>query len=135
MCWSCVREEMQEAEVTEVAVTPEMIEIAGLIEQFYLLPGCSVGGPLHITVEDGNIEDGNLAFCRQALVRFNAGSYHEQYRTIERDALGIQILDRLGALSRLERAVTCAMHHGDRYVPPGRTREFTYPTVVNLEGL
>ena len=131
MCWSCVRGEMDEAGLTEVVVTDDMVRIAQLIEAFYQLPGCSVGGPLHITVEDNNVTDHNLEFCRRTMLDTD-DHWSNANRSPARDELGVTILDRLQALSEVERSVTCAMHHGDRYVPPGTTRRFTYPAVIRL---
>lgn len=118
-----------------VVVTSELMALVAKIEAFYRLPGCGVGGPLHITVEDQNIDDHSLDFCRATLAGGTiAATYHAEGKTPERDALGTAILDGLAALTEPERFVVCSIHWGDRYVAPGRTRTFSYPASVELVG-
>lgn len=122
---------MEEAELTEITVTLEMVRIAQLIEDLYQLPDCSTGGPLHIITDDNNITDHNLESCRQWLLDPD-DEWHGRSRSPARDELGTQILDGLLVMSEVERSVVCSMHHGDRYVPPGSTRTFTYPAIVRV---
>lgn len=36
---------------------------ASLIKAVYACPGCEVGGPAHVVIEDGNMEDSTIDFC------------------------------------------------------------------------
>lgn len=47
--------------------TPVMVECAELVHRLYQLPGCGVGGPLHIVTDDENIDDDHLAFCWESV--------------------------------------------------------------------
>ena len=38
-------------------------EILKLAKEYYLIEGNSIGGSLHIVLDDGNIEDDNIKFC------------------------------------------------------------------------
>lgn len=42
---------------------PTLPEVAPLVAAYYAKPGNSVGGSLHIVLDDGNVEDGNVRFC------------------------------------------------------------------------
>lgn len=33
------------------------------VAEFYSNPACNVGGPLHIVVDDGNVEEANIRWC------------------------------------------------------------------------
>lgn len=130
MCRSCVRGDMEEAGVTYVAITDEMQSLARLIEEFYQLPKCSTGGPLHITTDDNNVDDSNLEFCRKQIDKDENDPWYGDETAEDkrrRRALGTEILDRLAALSIVERAVVCAMHHGDRWAWPGTVPDFSHP--------
>lgn len=35
-----------------------------MVADLYALPTCTVGGPLHIILDDGNCRDSDLDFCR-----------------------------------------------------------------------
>lgn len=43
--------------------TPHMETIKAYIGCLYELEGCGAGGPLHILVDDNNIEDRDILFC------------------------------------------------------------------------
>lgn len=127
-----MKSEMTEAEITEIDVTPEMVRVARLIEDLYAIPGCSLGGPLHITTDDNNVTDGNLDFCRKELLSIS--KYTDLDDAVEAIHVGTQILDALQPMSEIERSLTCQIHHGDRYVPPNQTRTFSYPTRIYISG-
>lgn len=65
MCDGCIRGYLEEEGRTEF--TPEelapytlvLLAIAG----YYQLPGCGVGGPLHIVLDDLNVEDEHIQWC------------------------------------------------------------------------
>ena len=38
-------------------------KLPDLIERLYTNPACLVGGPLHIVVDDGNVEDHMIRWC------------------------------------------------------------------------
>ena len=38
-------------------------EILKLAKEYYSIEGNSIGGSLHIVLDDGNIEDDNIQFC------------------------------------------------------------------------
>jgi hypothetical protein len=40
-------------------------DVSALVKHFYEKPGNGAGGSLHIVLDDGNIEDDSIAFCRK----------------------------------------------------------------------
>lgn len=46
-----------------------MIEqrLAELVAELYSMPECGVGGPLHIVLDDGNIDDEGIYFCMRSI--------------------------------------------------------------------
>lgn len=54
MCLGCVDEYL---DGSWIDVTPEMREVAALVDSFHEMPGMSVGGFLHCELDDTNIED------------------------------------------------------------------------------
>ena len=40
-------------------------EIVELVEAYYAKPGNLAGGNLHIVLDDGNVEDENIEWCRE----------------------------------------------------------------------
>lgn len=42
---------------------PTVPEVLPLIRAYYAKPGNSVGGHLHITLEDGNVDDDSVRYC------------------------------------------------------------------------
>lgn len=73
------------------------IEIAiEAAKTFYELPGNSCGGALHIVLDDGNIEDDCIEFCRR-------------HCETQSDGFGVLLCDALLALTERERhSVYCA---------------------------
>lgn len=135
MCWNCVHE-YYKADGVEwdddfpfklPDPTPEHVEIMKLMWEFYQLPGCSVGGPLHITLDDCNVEDHCLEFCREALNDPNGyfWNHNDEKITLEEGEkikdVGNRILDALFAMpSHSERAIT--INRADVYgSEPGRS--------------
>jgi hypothetical protein len=100
MCRTCLDETLADLDVTEVAITTPMTELAALIWDWYQMPGNGAGGPLHIIVDDNNIHDNHLESCRLALTE--SGVHIEQGNTI---------LDQFAALTLAERAVTVELAH------------------------
>lgn len=92
-------------------VTDAMRALAGLCWDWYRMPGNDTGGPLHITLDDMNVEDSNIRYCRSN--GLGPDDYWPEYRTTERDALLIQICDGLLGLSVPERAMV--VHIADPY--------------------
>jgi hypothetical protein len=45
-------------------VKPTIPEVLPLVREYYAMPGNGVGGSLHIVLEDGNVSDGDLWFCK-----------------------------------------------------------------------
>lgn len=43
---------------------PSVPEVAELARAYYEKPGNGCGGSLHIVLDDGNLEDGHIEFCR-----------------------------------------------------------------------
>jgi hypothetical protein len=104
MCEHCLDE------ITEgkrPPVTDAMRDLAGLCWDWYRMPGNDTGGPLHITLDDMNVEDSNIEFCR------TNGLGPDGFWPPERDALLTQICDGLLALSEGERAMV--VHIADPY--------------------
>lgn len=42
---------------------PTVPEVMSLVKAYYAKPGNSVGGNLHIVLDDGNIKDDHIRFC------------------------------------------------------------------------
>lgn len=68
--------------------------------EWYTLEGNDTGGPLHIVVDDYNVEDDFLTSCRESLL--NDPTY-DHYRDVDWTTLGIKILDGLYALDITDR--------------------------------
>jgi len=41
--------------------------LAELVAELYSMPECGVGGPLHIVLDDGNIDDESIYFCTRTM--------------------------------------------------------------------
>lgn len=52
---------------------PTAREVIALARTFCASPGHNIGGALHIVLDDGNLEEGNIRFCLNAL---NRGACH-----------------------------------------------------------
>jgi hypothetical protein len=42
-------------------------QLTELIRELYAVPECGVGGPLHIVLDDGNIDDESIYFCMRTM--------------------------------------------------------------------
>jgi hypothetical protein len=98
MCSACWSEEGEPA-----INTPAVREAAAAVEAVY--NHSCVGGNLHIVLDDWNIEDDSLEFCRVQIERGDHGT--EEERATER-----RCHDLMRALSVPERASALALYSG-----------------------
>ena len=77
-----------------------MQSVANLISLFYQLPKCSTGGPLHIVLDDYNIDDECLDLCEASL----AEDYGHWAWSPSAELLGHKIVDGLRPLTLAHRA-------------------------------
>lgn len=109
MCWSCVEEEGGH----EVLVTDEMVQVAGLIWDWYRADeenGC--GGALHVQLDDYNLDDYLLQddwFEKDYIQQ-----YYSHYQSDVQE-LGNKIVRRLRSMTAAERnrTVEIADPYGD----------------------
>lgn len=111
MCEHCLDE------ITEgkrPPVTDEMWELAGLCWDWYRLDGNATGGALHVVLDDMNIEDQSITYCREHLgtVWLNDGPEPAPATMV---SLGAAIVDGLMKLTEGERAMV--VHVADVYDP------------------
>lgn len=64
-------------------------------KEFYKLPGCGAGGPLHILLDDDNFDDDDIIFCLQECEKENNTAIRE---------LGMAICHGYLLMSKYERA-------------------------------
>ena len=89
------------AYVPDFEWSDRMKATARLIRKWYEeVPGMEVGGPLHITTDDQNVEDDSLQFCLMQLISTDGLSAGDV-------AHGATILLNLAAMSIAERFVVC----------------------------
>jgi hypothetical protein len=69
---------------------PTVDRVGPLVREFYGLPGNGVGGSLHIVLDDGNVEDGSVRFCRD-------------YALEHGDAIGYALANVLLRMSKTQR--------------------------------
>jgi hypothetical protein len=55
---------VQEEEMGKLG-RPTVPEVIGIVRDYYAKPGNSMGGSLHLVLEDGNIDDDSVRFCLQ----------------------------------------------------------------------
>ncbi|MDP3963705.1 MAG: hypothetical protein Q8Q39_04375 [bacterium] len=65
-------------------------DVAPLVQAYYSKPGNGVGGSLHIVLDDGNIEDSHVRFCRKHAETLN-------------DIDGIRLCDLLLQMTKTQR--------------------------------
>lgn len=70
-------------------------ELVLAVCEWYDLEGNETGGPLHIVVDDYNVEDQFLDSCREAILNDPA---YDHFREVDWTTLGVKILDGLYAL-------------------------------------
>lgn len=70
--------------------TPTIDEVVALARDYYAIPENIVGGSFHIVLDDGNIEDGHVDWCRG-------------YAHGSKDRAGSDLGDALARLSEFER--------------------------------
>ncbi len=103
-------------------MTSAMWELAGLCWDWYQLPGNDVGGALHVVLDDMNIEDRNLAWCRTESIGVLWADEGRVPAPPEYVAAATAILDGLAVLDDAQRAIVVRM--ADVYGPT-RPKETT----------
>lgn len=69
---------------------PTIPDVYPFVLAYYAKPGNSVGGNLHLVLEDGNVSDRDVAYCREI--------------ALERgDADGADLAERLMGMSKTQR--------------------------------
>lgn len=68
--------------------------LSSLRDLLYAMPNCECGGPLHIILDDGNVRDSDIAFCRKEIE-------NEEWNYVRE--LCVCILDILNTLSPAQR--------------------------------
>lgn len=63
MCQACVEEYMADEGRSEPPSSAEHTVLVLAIACYYQLPGCGAGGPLHIVLDDLNVEDEHIRWC------------------------------------------------------------------------
>ena len=80
------------------AKKPTVPDVAPLVRSYYAKPGNEAGGSLHIVLDDGNVTDADVEFCRN--------------RAIEaRDDDGVVLATILRAMSKTQRLRLARMRH------------------------
>jgi hypothetical protein len=87
---------------TELPRKRDVRDLNKLLDQFFALPECSTGGPLHVVLEDFNIEKSNLYWR----------DYNTQVYTHEVVLLADYIVSRLAKMKKKERAAVIAKREG-----------------------
>lgn len=92
-------------------VPPALAETAGLIREWYrLCERFGVGGPLHVQLDDDNLDDNSLTdACYDRMWEF-----HAEDRTPERYDMGKRILGLLRPMTEAQRTMTTQAAHDDR---------------------
>lgn len=93
MCRACVAGYAEE--------DPRLARAAHAIRKLYSLPGCATGGPLHVIVDDTNVEDEYFNILNE----IDTTRYPETTMAVAREAL-----DLLRPLSAFERAYVIVYH-------------------------
>ena len=108
-CWD--EEEHPWETITWPPFTVAMLRLAALIEPFYSLPSCGTGGPLHVVVDDYNLDAESLTFCRRNLEDPNESGYYASAWP-EVHQMALEILDLMDGMSEPERATALAKGDG-----------------------
>lgn len=105
----------------------EIEPLTDTIRRFFALPGCEVGGPLHVVIEDENVEDSNLSYCLCEILSEAGREYFEgDWDTMA--PLAVQIVARLALLPADERHRAVRDGYPPR-VPPVLQERHTRPPV------
>lgn len=119
MCIDCVRKYVGTSDVD--TTTDAFKEVAALVEWVYAQEGYSVGGPLHVQLDDFNLEDRNLT--ENSLVWWTRGyPAKEGIRAFPAPAPDgfpegheekfLRLLELLRGMSLAERAAAVWVGHG-----------------------
>lgn len=95
--------------ITDEMIEAAMWELAGLCWDWYQLPGNDVGGALHVVLDDMNIEDRNLAWCRTESIGVLWTDEGRVPAPPEYVAAATAILDGLAVLDDAQRAMVVHM--------------------------
>lgn len=96
-------------------MTSAMWELAGLCWDWYQMDGNDTGGALHVVLDDMNIEDHSLAWCRTESIHTLWTDRGREPAPPEYVAAATKILDGLAALDDAQRAMV--VHMADVYGP------------------
>jgi hypothetical protein len=125
MCYGCAVEIVCDIDLSEddppvkipwPTITEEMRLCAILVENLYELPHGGTGGPLHIAVDDYNIDAMSLAFCRNEVEGGDTdGWYGESWGALAE--VSLRILNLMDEMSEPERATMLALR--DDFIKEG----------------
>lgn len=73
---------------------PTVPEVLKLVQAYYAKPGNGVGGSLHIVLDDGNLHNDHILYCRE-------------YAREKKDEDGIILADLLLLMSKTQRKKVC----------------------------
>jgi hypothetical protein len=83
--------------------TSDMLKIVAMVQTLYERPGCGAGGPLHVVLDDFNLEDGMLVPWSEP---------PEFTWPVDVMALASIICGQLSRMSLAERAAVVGLAHG-----------------------
>ncbi len=132
MCLTCVAQYVNEGGAGWPEITPLMQETQRLIGELRVIPYCGTGGPLHVTTDDTNVDDDNIASCWNGLESW-ADEWADEQTPEERDKM-LRVCGAicwgLSWMTPAERAVAVEL---DAFQPGGGT--FRYPPLGLTKGL
>lgn len=120
MCWGCVVDYYSEAGLSERMALQDSVgimddpvwgPIVANIAALYQQEDAGTGGPLHVIVDDTNVDDETLDAHRDASV----SRWATEYYLPETLALSAKILDALKPLPVHIRALVCECGSGEGY--------------------
>ena len=130
MCWGCTEGDFEEAGLdfdlaaarAQVSADPALSRVAADIALLYQIPSCGCGGPLHITTDDNNVEDGSLTFCEEMVLGTHdygswpgkPSTWHLEASQADKD-LALRILAALRPMPLHVRSLVCALGSGAGY--------------------
>lgn len=114
MCGGCVTAALEDD--GPVTITADMLAVAAKVSELYAAPWGACGGPLHVQLDDFNLDD---AFVSTPRARVGFMKWVAEWRRDRRDgfdevgaALCMEIHSGLIPMSEAERNVTVAIAHG-----------------------